>query len=106
MNPEPSTNGGNGEGDSGRDGSGRFTKGNAGGPGNPFARRAAEIRSALYDAVTVEDVAAVVRALVEAAKGGQGWAVRELLDRLLGRPVELDILARLEALEDAAEDAT
>ncbi len=36
---QPSTNGSNG-----RDGSGRFAKGNKGGPGNPFARQVVMLR--------------------------------------------------------------
>ena len=32
-------------GDNGRDARGRFAPGNAGGPGNPFARRVAELRT-------------------------------------------------------------
>src|SRR5207248_10793741 len=36
----------------GRDARGRFAPGNPGGPGNPFARRVAELRTALLDMVT------------------------------------------------------
>jgi hypothetical protein len=42
----------------------------------------------------------VVRSLLNQAKEGNIAAVRELLSRLLGPPVEADILARLEALEE------
>ncbi len=38
---------------------GRFTKGNPGGPGNPMGRRVAELRHALMDAVSQEDVHAL-----------------------------------------------
>src|SRR5258708_2822640 len=61
----PSANGSNGTakaaavpaGD-GRDGSGRFAKGNKGGPGNPFARRVGRLRSALLEVVTEEKLKA------------------------------------------------
>ena len=49
--------------------------------------------------VTAEDIAAVVLALVAKAKEGDVAAARELLQRLLGPPVELDLIERLEAME-------
>ncbi len=57
----PSSHGDNGEagqsapstnGDNGRDSCGRFAKGNDGGPGNPFARKAAALRAALFNKIT------------------------------------------------------
>lgn len=85
-----------------RDASGRFVQGNAGGPGNPHAKRVGELRTALLDTVTPEDMQAVVKALVEAAKGGDVAAARVLFERTLGRPVEADLIERLEALEQAS----
>jgi len=79
----PSTNGDNGH---GRDRRGRFAAGNPGGPGNPHARTAAAWRWELFEAVTPADVRAVVRTLVRRAKASEPWAVREILDRCLGRP--------------------
>jgi hypothetical protein len=64
---------------------GRFAQGNLGGPGNPYARRTAALRSALLDAVTEQDIRAVARALLKRAKAGEIPAIRELLDRLLGK---------------------
>ena len=75
----PSPNGSNG-----RAASGRFAKGNPGGPGNPHARRAARLRSALYKAVTPDDLRDVIQALLSAAKGGDVSAAKELMQRLLG----------------------
>ncbi len=74
----------------GRDASGRFAPGNPGGPGaiaHERTKRARELRQALHDAVTPEDVAAVARALVDRAKAGDVAAARELLDRIIGRPL-------------------
>ena len=76
------TNGGNG-GD--RDARGRFTKGNSGGPGNPHVKSVAAWRSALARVISPADIEAVLRKLLERAKAGEPWAVRELLDRCLGK---------------------
>lgn len=74
----------------GRDGHGRFAKGNRISRGNPLARRVARLRAALVRAVTPEDIAAVVEALIEKARSGDVAAARELLDRTLGKPDALD----------------
>ncbi len=96
-----------GNGPDGRDALGRFSTGNPGGPGNPFAPQVARLRGALLRAVAEEDVQAVVAKLVELAKDGNVPAAREVLDRALGRSGEsADLLERLERLEqllDAAE---
>ncbi len=82
--PAPSPNGPIGE---GRDKStGRFLPGNPGGPGNPFARKVARLRSALLEAVTETDVAAVGRKLVSLALEGDTAAAKLVLDYLLGGP--------------------
>ena len=78
--PAPSPNG--------RNARGRFAKGNLGGPGNPYAKRVADLRAALLESVTEQDIRAVARALVKRAKEGEVPAVRELLDRLLGRTAD------------------
>ena len=93
----PSPNGSNGE----RDEQGRFRKGNSGGPGNPQAQQVGRLRAALIRALTPEDAEAIVRALIEKAKDGDVQAARELLNRTVGRPLEPDVLDRLEALEAA-----
>jgi hypothetical protein len=81
---DPSVNGVNGN---GRAPNGTFVVGNKGGPGgSQYALRVAEFRAALVDAVTPDDVAGIIRKLVEKAKAGDNFAARELLDRLLGKP--------------------
>jgi hypothetical protein len=70
----------------GRGAGGRFLPGNKLGRGNPHARQHAALREAMLSAVTVDDVHAVVRGLIEQAKQGNVPAARELLDRLVGRP--------------------
>jgi hypothetical protein len=87
----------------GRSTNGRFAPGNAGGPGNPHCRRVAQLRAVLLETVTDDDLRAVVQRLVGLAKSGHVPAIRELLDRLLGKsiatvaveePNELDFLTR------------
>jgi hypothetical protein len=87
-------------GDNGRDDRGRFLPGNPGGPGNPLAVRVSKLRSALLNAVTEDDMREIVRKLVSLAKDGDTVAARILFDRVLGRPVESDLIARIEELEE------
>ena len=72
-------------GDNGREPGGRFAKGNPGGPGNPHARRTAEIRATLIDAVSDADLVAMIHTLIAQAKAGDVAAAREVLDRVLGK---------------------
>ncbi len=73
-------------GDNGRDVRGRFTAGNREARGNPHARRVGELRSAMLDAVTANDLAEIVQAMITKAKSGDVVAAREILDRCLGKP--------------------
>ncbi len=81
----PLANGGNGG--VGQDSRGRFLPGNqaACGRGNPHAARVNAWRSALAQSVTAQDVRAVLKVLVQKAKAGEPWAVKEFLDRTLGK---------------------
>lgn len=72
----------------GRASGGRFAPGNAGGPGNPFARRVGEIRALLLQMVTDDDLRAIVNTLIDQAKAGDVVAAREVLDRLIGKSVQ------------------
>ena len=95
------SNGSNGE----RDGRGRFRKGNSGGPGNPNVTRLSQCRGALEAVVTPERMRTVFNQLLEAAERGESWAVRELLDRTLGKPTNAEVLERIDALEQCMEQA-
>ena len=87
-----------------RDSKGRFLPGNPGGPGNPQARNVATWRKALADTVSAGDVAQVAQKLVDAAKAGEPWAVRELLDRLLGKPqVQIALEANADYVREYSE---
>lgn len=102
MKRKPSTTEPNGA--TGRDASGRFARGNKAAKGNPMAARVAQIRVALIEALTTDDVRAIVRALISRAKKGDVAAAREILDRAIGKPLACDILERLAALEQALGD--
>src|SRR5205823_145322 len=60
--------------------------GNRGGPGNPFARQVAALRSALLSALTPQDVEAVAQEVLRQAKEGNLAAARLLLSYALGKP--------------------
>jgi len=85
-----------------RDSRGRFTPGNAGGPGNPLGGKVARLRAALIEAVSEDDIRAIAHRLIEQAKEGNLAAAKELLNRTLGKPTEHDLIERLDALEDVA----
>jgi hypothetical protein len=94
----PSRNGSNG-----RDSHGRFTAGNAGGPGNPHVMQTAKLRAKLLEAVMPDDIEAVIKQLVTMARSGDMPAIRELLDRVLGKPNSSDLAERVERLEALVE---
>jgi hypothetical protein len=71
---------------SGRDDKGRFTKGNPGGPGNPFARHVAKLRAALVHRVTEADIQRIADDLLVKAKLGHLPSIRILLHYVLGKP--------------------
>ncbi len=70
---------------------GRFAKGGAPkSPGNPIVRQTNQLRAELIRAVTVEDIRAIVKKLAEEATTATRAAIREVLDRTVGKPaVEL-----------------
>ncbi len=91
-------------GSDGRDERGRVAPGNSGGPGNPHAKQTGKLRSAMLKAVTEKDMRDVVMKLVELAKSGNVPAAKEVLDRCLGRPVEADLIERLDQVEELLKD--
>jgi hypothetical protein len=65
---------------------GYFSKGNPGGPGNPFARMVAAFRAALLNTITGEDIKALVMTLIDSGKKGDTAAARLVLAYALGKP--------------------
>jgi hypothetical protein len=70
-----------------RQGNGRFKHGHQYAKGNPLARRVQKLRAALLGRVGVGDIRQVVDALLAKAKAGDIVAIRELLNRTVGKPV-------------------
>jgi hypothetical protein len=87
FHPSPSSNGTNGAGN-GRDPHGRFTQANPGGPGNPFGRKVAALRTALIASVTEQDVQNVMAAMSAQAVKGNVAAARLYLAYSAGKPAE------------------
>jgi len=80
----------------GRDRRGRFAAGNKAAKGNPHQQATQRFRATLMETVKPADLKAVVRQLVAKAKAGEPWAVKELLDRSVGRPVSADVVEQEE----------
>src|SRR5262245_42233545 len=72
----------------GRNRDGTFKQGNAGGPGNPFGRRTAELHRIVLGAVTEEQMRRATEILIEKALGGETAAIRLLFQYTLGKPRE------------------
>jgi hypothetical protein len=70
----------------GRDARGRFAPGNPGGPGNPFARQVAKLRSALVNRVTEADMERIAEDLLVKARLGDLAAIKLLFLYVLGKP--------------------
>jgi len=81
---------------------GHFRKGSKGGPGHPLSGKLWEMRKAVAEAITPEDIATVIKKMIGLAKGGNCKAAQLVLDRACGKVVDLDTLARLETLEKLA----
>jgi hypothetical protein len=91
-------------GDGGKTSDGRFKEGNQFGKGNPLNKKIQQFRAALIAAIGTADMYDVGCKLVEQAKGGDRLAISELLDRTIGRPVQSDVMARLEELEEIVRE--
>ena len=83
----------------GRAANGRFVNGNVGGPGNPFARRVAELRQAALAAVTPEDIHAIISKMTQMAREGNVPAAKLVLAYTIGKPGPAPEPDRLDAEE-------
>jgi hypothetical protein len=72
----------------GRDARGRFIPGNKGGPGNPFARKVAELRKTLVNFVTEDDMKHIAFVLKMKAEAGDIDAMKLLCQYVIGKPTE------------------
>jgi hypothetical protein len=78
---------------------GQFLPGNRAGKGNPLNRRAQQIRRELLMRPTDADIGEIVDALIRLAKSSDLPAIREYLDRTIGRPSQSELVDRVEKLE-------
>ncbi len=85
MSDVPSPNGVNG----GRDPSGRFSKGNRFGKGNPLAAEVFARRRAFLSVVNEATIKSIAREIVAAAKSGDLAAAKLILEWTIGRPAPL-----------------
>lgn len=71
---------------------GQFVAGNQAAKerGNPHAAKVNAWRKSLAGAVTPDDILEVTLKLLEQAKAGEAWAIRELLDRTVGPTGKID----------------
>ena len=119
MARSPSTNGNGTNGKDPKAGkdpkTGRFVAGNTlGAGGSRHAETKRKLQALLYTALTPQRMGKVVRALIRQAEQGEQWAVKEVLDRILGKatqPIDLDgdlrvsfwdVIAKLRDREDTA----
>ena len=91
-------------GDLGRGKNGQFAEGNRLSVGNKSNtnEKARELKKALFEAVSIEDMKDIAANLVEKAKGGDTPSIKELFDRLLGRPLqthEIDVEVKTYTME-------
>ena len=93
----PSPNGENGV----RDRTGRFVKGNPGGPGNPLSTQVYRLRQCFYASVSEGDLTEIVTMIVAKAKGGDIGAAKLVLEWTIGRPGTLAQFTAGEPLSDA-----
>ena len=83
-----------------RDPKGRWQPGNRAGRGNPLAKQVQAIRVALVSAISVEDIQAVVQALLKNPKNGNVVAAKIIFERTAGPGAALDFDLRLTELEN------
>ena len=90
MSDTPSTNG-----STGRDSQGRFTVGNPGGSGNPFAARVNVLRREMLDEATSGDpcrLRKVVAKCYDMAEEGDAAAIRICIDHAIGKPLQTNVI--------------
>ena len=76
----------------GRSSNGRFAAGNKCGRGNPNNRKAQQLRNAFLNTITEEDIVEVTNKLIQMAKDGDIQAIKEMLDRALGKsPASIEL---------------
>lgn len=73
---------------------GRFLPGHsAPGPGNPQLRNVSRFRAIIMEATSDEDVEEIWKGLKEEARKKKPWAIREFLDRIIGKDFRVEVEA-------------
>ena len=107
MSDEPYAPFENGDPDRGADG--RFKPGCKPGPGSPVARKARQMREtlneALYKTCSHDRLLVAVNACMLKAEAGDLVALKLIIERIAGPAVNVELIERLEALEEAAKVA-
>jgi hypothetical protein len=73
-----------------RDAKGRYVKGSRGGPGNPFARKTAQLRSAFVQAATQKDMRAMFDSMKARAIEGDVQAFKAVMSYCVGKPAHME----------------
>lgn len=71
--------------DDGRDETGRFVKGYRGGPGRKKGAKTEFVIAAMDKALTPERAERIVEQYLLACEAGEAWALKDFLDRCLGK---------------------
>ncbi len=103
MVEKPLSNGNNGDPKPDQDLRGRFAKGNKAAVGRRkmHAAHVQRLRTAMFASFSVESVQRVVAELEILAEQGNIQAIKEYLDRAVGKPLPLDVVERLQQIEEA-----
>ena len=103
--PPPLPDGSNGQGPNGR-----FLPGNKLGKGNPANAKSQRLRAAVIECISEGELVTAARKILAKAHEGDRAAFAELMDRVCGKPVPIDLVeamgeleARLDALEESRE---
>ena len=91
----------------GRDEKGRFVKGWKGGTGNPHAAQVAKLRAALFAIPGLDDAIrqVFVKQALKAVEERDTRAARFVFEYLIGKPIEIDLMDRLDRIEEMLDSS-
>jgi hypothetical protein len=76
-----------------RESNGHFKRGQSGNPGgSPSPTHGRRYRKILDQELTDDKLTKIIRSLISRAEKGEPWAVKELLNRLYGKPVQAHLI--------------
>ena len=83
----------------GRDGAGKFTPGNPGGPGNPYARQSARLKKAVLEVMNEAEVRLIAQKLLTQALQGDVPSIKLAFAYAIGKPGDAVNPDEIDALE-------